>query len=516
MRKLSLLASLLLSACMVGPDYAMPSFELPSSWTDKAPSEGEMATTKWWEDFNDPALNALEEEGLTANADIALAAARVAEARAILRLTDADLYPTLSAQAGARRTGPSDQSRQGAFGGSKPYNDFSVAAVLDYEIDLWGKLRRGSESAQAQLLSEKANRDAVRLAVASDIATNYFNLRALDSQLAITRDTITSRQNGFDYQKKQYDAGAIDVLSFRRAEAELAAAEATLPMLEQARVEQQNALSVLLGRSPKAIVEAPLAKQEHIANLPVPPTLPANAPSTLLQRRPDIAAAEQQLVAANAQIGVAIADYYPNLSLSALLGLASADIDNLMKGSARAWDAGATSVLPVLDFGRTGGNVDAAKARTEQALVNYQQVVRLAFADVSNALNRLETTQAQLDAQTRKVKANEETFRVAGLRYDAGYATQLDQLDAQRQLFQAQLNQISAMQERLSAVVTLQKAIGGGWNVPEDAPTTAPAEAEVPAPAPEISKAPESIEAPKAEEKPAVVPFGKPTPRPRR
>lgn len=487
-RNLSPLAILLLGACTVGPDYKMPEFETPKQWfadakswfgDDATAAEKEIAApTKidvdWWRLFNDSSLTALEEEGLKANDDIVLAAARVAEARAVLHLNEAQQYPNLSAEAGATRTGPSEETRSGALG-SSPYNEFGVSAVLNYEVDLWGRLRRSTESARAQLLSEQANRNAVTLAVTSDIATGYFNLLALDAQLAVTRDTIASRQSSFDYQQKQYKAGAVDVLSFQRAQAELAAAQATLPVIEQARVEQQNALAILLGRSPKAMVETPIATGKALTAMPVPPTMPLDAPSTLLERRPDVTAAEQQLIAANAQIGVAKADYYPTLSLSALLGLASSDIDNLLQSSARQWQVGASSAVPVLDFGRTSANVDAATARKDQAMANYKQVVRGAFADVANALSAVQTTQARTQAQLRQVQANEETVRVAGLRYNAGYATQLDQLDAQRQLFQAQLDSIDAMRDRLTATVSLYKALGGGWNTaPAIQPTETP------------------------------------------
>ncbi len=469
MRKLSLVTALLLSACMVGPDYKAPSVELPQSWPAQ-PTAADQASMQlqqdWWKQFNDPKLSALEEEGLAANTDIALAAARVAEARAILHLNEAQLYPNLSAQAGAERTSLSPTTEEGATLNGKPYNEFSVAAVLDYEIDLWGKLRRADEAARAQLLGEQANRDAVRLAVASDIATGYFNLLALNAQEAVTHDTIKARQVAYNYDEKQFKAGSIDVLSFRRAEAELAIAEAALPTIAQARIEQQNALSLLLGRSPKAMVELPVTANQSIAALPIPPHLPADAPSTLLQRRPDVSAAEQQLIAANAEIGVASADYYPTLSLSALIGLASADLDRTLRGHSRAWDIGATGTMPILDFGRTAANVDAAKARTQQALVTYQQTVRSAFVDVLNALNRIQTAAARGKAEARNVRANEETTRVAGLRYNAGYATQLDLVDAQRQLFEAQLDSIDARRDELSSTVTLYKAMGGGWQAP--------------------------------------------------
>jgi multidrug efflux system outer membrane protein len=515
MRKLSPLALLLVTACMVGPDYEQPKLDLPSVWsqeeaakTTAADVQHEAVQKDWWNEFKDPTLTALVEEGLKANADLALAAARVAEARAVLRLNDAQLYPNISAQANATRVGPGEESRAGATTGGKPYNDFTAAAVLDYEIDLWGKLRRASESAQAQLLSQQANRDAVRLAVASDIATGYFNLLALNAQEKVTRSTITSRKTSFDYQRKQYDVGAIDVLTFKRAEAELAAAEATLPLIEQGRIEQQHALGVLQGRAPKELIEKPLTSTQNIAALPVPPHMPSAAPSSLLQRRPDIAASEQALIAANAEIGVARAAYYPTLSLSALLGVASADIDNLLKGSAKTWQLGAGGAMPILDFGRTGANVDAAEARKEQALVSYQQTVRLAFVDVANALSAVRTSENRTQAQIRQVKANEETVRVAGLRYNAGYSTQLDQLDAQRQLFAAQLESIAAMQDRLAATVTLYKALGGGWNEPAAAKTAAPVPVAEPVPAANTSAPTAAEESAKpAENQPAAVPF---------
>ncbi len=479
-----LLTALLLTACKVGPDYEAFSFTLPESWVgeDAPAADATPLPTDWWQLFNDPALTALVEEGLKHNADIALAAARVSEARATLRLNDANLYPNLSAQGGATRTSRSEESTFGGLGrsSSKPYNDFNLSAVLSYEVDLWGKLRRASEGARASLLSEKANRDAVRLAVVSDIATGYFALMAFTKQVAITNDTIATRKDALDYQTKQYNAGAVDVLTLRRAEAELAAAEATLPVLEQARTEQQHALAILLGRTPKEIIEATVNTATDIAELPVPPTLPATAPSTLLERRPDVSAAEQTLIASNAAIGVAKADYFPTLSLSALIGLASTDIDRLLRSSARTWNGGAATAMPLLDFGRTSANVDVATARKEQAFITYQHVVRGAFGEVADALSRVRTSAERTTAQARQVDAYRETVRVAKLRYDAGYATQLDRLDAERQLFTSQLDQVSAKQAQLAATVTLYKALGGGWNTTIKAADMPEAKAENP------------------------------------
>lgn len=494
MRRCALIALALLAACEVGPDYQAPEMALPQRWPGEATDATATAPPiplDWWRQFNDPTLTALEEEGLKANDDIALAAARVAEARGILRVSEADLYPAVQIQGAAVRTGVSEERNFGGLGQirPKPYNDFSLAAVLDYELDLWGRIRRANESARAQLLSEKANADAVRLAVASDIATGYFNLLAFDAQVDITLQTIESRKNSVAYQKSQFDVGVIDSLTFRQAEAELAVAEAALPVLQQARTEQMNALAILLGRSPEDMLNKPLTRAGSIAALPVPPAMPSDAPSTLLERRPDLIAAEQQLVAANAQIGVALSDYYPRITLSALIGLNSAESDRLFRSSARNWNVGANLLGPVIDAGSIGGNVDAAKARARQSRANYRQIVRGAFGEVTNALGFIQTSKTRAGALHRQVVAREDTLRVTNLRYEAGYSTHLELLDAQRFLFQAQLDEIDALRDQLSATVTLYKALGGGWNTQPPAKPTPPAEApaskqpESPAPA---------------------------------
>ena len=467
-----------LTACTVGPDYLAPRPHMPAQWsTAKAAQDAEepsspQALAEWWTQFNDPVLTALVEEGLRANADVALAAARVSEARAALDLADAQRYPTIGLSGDAARQKQSSETFNARLSGAKPFNTYNISAVLGYELDLWGRIRRASEAAQARLLAQQANRDAVALAVASDIATGYFNLLALREQERITERTIITRRESLTYQGKQYRAGAVDVLTFKRAEAELAAAEAVLPDLQQQVVQQQNALGILLGRSPQEIIVHIPPYTQRLTALPVPPILPADAPASLLQRRPDIAVAEQQLIAANAEIGVARAQYYPNFSLSALVGLGSLEIDRLLRSSAEAWSIGASTAMPLLDFGRTRANVEGAEARKAQAVITYQQTVRLAVADVANSLSAQQTSAAREKALRVQVQANAETQRVAQLRFNAGYATQLDLLDAQRQLYAAQLEATRARQQQLAAAVTLYKALGGGWRSTPEAEAT--------------------------------------------
>ncbi len=467
MRKLPLLSVLLLSACVMGPDYHPPAMDLPGHWPAPAviPAEAQsVINLDWWKQFNDPVLTKLEEEGLAANSDIAQAAARVEQARGALDLRWANQFPELDAQADATRTRNSARSSFGGFPANpKPYNSFGLAAVLNYEINLFGKLTRSTEAARARLLAAEHNRDAVRLRVAADIAVAYFNLRALDAQAQVTENTVAAREGAYDYQNKQYQGGVTNALTYRQAEAELAAAKAQAPLIAQARAEQETALSILLGRSPKELAEVVIERGASLDDLPVPPLLPADLPSELLTRRPDIQAAEQNLVASNAEIGVARADYFPTLSLSGLLGVASSKTGTLVEGAARNWNASGSLAGPLFDFGRVSANVDQAIAQKDQALAAYAQTVRTAFKEALDSLSGVQNAAARVDAQATQVQARVESLRLAGLRYDAGYSNYLEVLDAERFLYQAQLERIDARRDQLAATVNLYKALGGGW-----------------------------------------------------
>ncbi len=475
---LALLAAASLSACAVGPDYERPAFEMPDFWpwsgAKSAKAESPQFISAWWTYFDDPALTSFIEEGLAANTDLAVAAARVAQARAILTSRESALYPTLYGQGNAIRTRNSGESRFSGFAPStKPYNDFGFAAILDYELDLWGRLRRASESARAQLLSSQANRDAVQLAVASDIAGSYFNLLNLEAQTLVTENTIRSREAAFEYQSAQYRYGAATGLTQAQAQAELAAAKAQLPLLLQARQEQETAFGLLLGRSPKDIAQGislgnkPLGadkdKALQLDALPEVPAAPNNIPSTLLERRPDIQAAEQALIAANADIGVARADYFPRVSLSALIGLSGSETNRVFQSAARRWQFGADFTTPIIDIGRIASNIEGAEARRDEALARYSRTVAGAFKETLDAMAAQATAQARALAQEEHVRARAEALRLAGLRYDAGYSNYLEVLDAQRFLYAAQVERITARRDKLTAAVGVFKAISGGW-----------------------------------------------------
>lgn len=458
-----------LTSCAIGPDYQRPAFNLPTQWPwqKQAASAESKIPQDWWKQFNDPVLANLVEEGLAANKDLVVAAAQVTEARASLRVDKSYLYPSLSAQGSATRGGGSKEDATANYS-SAPVNVFDLSGVLSYELDLWGRLRRATEAGRARLLAAEDNREAVRLALTSDIATGYFSLRALDAQVQVTEDTVKSRREALEYQQKKFNNGMLDILTLRQAEAELAATEAQLPTLQQARAEMETALSVLLGREPDVIAQNDIPRGAQLSALPVPPSLPETLPSTLLQRRPDVQRAEQQLIASNAVIGIAKADYFPTLSLTGLLGLQSTDANRLLQGSARTWQAGATTAMPLLNAGRTSGNVDIARAQNTQAMAAYQQTVQAAFKEVLDSMNATHTSATRTGAQQRQVTAAQDALRVANLRYNTGYSDYLTVLDTQRQLFTAQLNLIDAQRQQLANIVTLYKAVGGGWQAPAD------------------------------------------------
>lgn len=474
-RSAAVVAAAMLAGCTVGPDYERPTMELPGAWGSPAASAAatpaslgaaEVSTVRpdWWTSFDDPVLSRMVDQALTANDDIMLAAARVSEARAILRFTEADRLPQIDAEASAARVRSSGDLT--LPGGSRTGNNFRLAGLLSYEIDLWGRLARADEAARAQLLATEAARDAVRLAVAADTALGYFNLRALDEQLAIAERTVGSREEALTLQQAQFNAGAITELELRQAQGELATARAQVPQLRQARNEQATALAVLLGSTPRAVIEDAIPRGLTIDDLPVPPILPADLPSTLLERRPDIRSAEGQLAAANAEIGIARAAYFPRLSLSALLGLESLELDRLFGSGTGTWQIAGGAAAPLFDFGRTEANVRAAEARREQALAQYQGTVRTSFREVVDALGAQETTAERLAAEADQLATRQDTLRLAKRRYDEGYSSYIEVLDAQRTLFQAELDRVAAQRERLAAAVDLYKALGGGWSAP--------------------------------------------------
>lgn len=458
----TVLPAALLSGCItVGPDYHRPKFDLPERW----PAEKTEASVPagWWEKYNDPVLDAMVNEALTHNSDLASAVARLDEARAQLGIARADQYPGVTAGAGASRQRISEHSPEFFPGFDPTFNDLNASVTASWELDFWGKYRRATEAARADLLASASNRDAVRLALIADVARGYFNLRSLDAQIAVTRQTITTRLASLELQRKRFEAGVVSELELHQVEADAYGAQALLPFLENQLAQQETALSVLLGRSPRDIVGTVPERGAAIEALSVPPAVPAGLPSDLLERRPDLREAEQRLVAANARIGQAKAAYFPSIPLTGSFGTESTTLADLFTAPARIWLISVSAAQTIFDAGRIGSQVEAAQARQRQALAQYQATIQNAFKDTRDALVAQRKARERLETEQLRVGSFQKALELARLRYDNGESSLLDVLDAERGLLGAQLDQVEAQRAQLAATADLFKALGGGW-----------------------------------------------------
>jgi multidrug efflux system outer membrane protein len=476
----SLFLVFFLSACAVGPDYKPVELDLPAGVKQSsAVSQRKEAVSlhahdsdqahialDWWKVFKDPMLETLIAHGLEYNQDLLKATYRIDEARAQLGYTQANQFPSIDGTAAFVRT--SNSERKHSFTTplpSIPYNDYSMSALLSYEIDLWGRLRRATEAARATLMAEEINRDLVRLVLIADIANGYFNLQALDQKIDFTQSVVKSYEESYRYEYEQARLGAIPLTDMYQMRAELESSRVALSVLMQSRQEQQTALAVLVGETPREIVEHSYKVKRKMQDYAaLSPILPKMLPSDLLERRPDIQIAEQNLIAANAQIGFVKADYFPKISLSSLIGLDSTQSSTLLKRSARYWNAGGSATMPLLEFGRTSSQVREAEAVRDQAVVAYQQVVQGAFKEAIDALKAEEHAKMGSQNALASAKSYAETLRLIKLRYDAGLIRQLDYLIIQRGYDQSGIEAINAELTYLSSIVNLYKALGGGWS----------------------------------------------------
>ena len=455
--------AVLIAGCAVGPDYRRPEVELPAAWQG-APAEGVKGVRdRWWTLYADPVLDRLVEEALANNLDLALAAARVDEARALLRIADAQFWPAVDAAAQADRSRSSEVTAMRLPLGT-PIERTNYRAQLNvaYELDVWGRLRRGSEAAEAGLLATEAARYTVRIALASEIARVYYALVALDSQVEATRRSLQLRSEGLELQRARYAAGLINDFTLKQLEAEVAAAQAQLPPLQANRTAQELALAVLLGRSPRAIMEDAFPVDPDRSGLAVA-IVPEGLPSDLLLRRPDVVEAEQRLIAANARIGEARAQLFPRIGLTGYLGSESSSLSDLFTGPASIWQLAFGLAQPIFQGGRLLGEIDAMEARQRQALAGYQKTLQEAFREVRTALSTQSRAREGYEAEGRRVAALTETLRLALIRYKTGLLSQLEVIDAERNLLQAELNRIDALRVQRAAVADVVRALGGGW-----------------------------------------------------
>jgi multidrug efflux system outer membrane protein len=465
---LLLLAVAALAGCGTTRDHRPPPVALPVSIPElqAQATAGWQAEADWWRGFGDPTLDALVQRALDANLTIRLQVARVEEFRARLGLARAGQLPTLAAQASASRERPSAAAV--AIPGYTPARGdlFAIAGLLNYEIDLWGRLARERAAAAAMFAESTYASDAIRLSILTDVVTTYFDLRAAQNQLAIGQATVDSRAQTLRLQEIRHSAGAIDELALQQAHSEWEAARAILPSLVQRLRLLEGALGILVGLQPVEMWDAMPWQTDSLATLRLPDRIPDLLPVELLERRPDIRAAAAALDAAHAGVGIARAQRLPRITLSALLGTAAIATGDLFTYPAETWSLGAGIAGPIWDFGRTRAGVEIAKARAGQAELSYRLTVASAFNDVRNALVLYTTSNERAEAHRRLVAALERTQELAELRYDEGFISFMEFLDAQRALLAARLSLEEATRDQLRATAILFKALGGGWSEP--------------------------------------------------
>ncbi|WP_229800789.1 efflux transporter outer membrane subunit [Vreelandella hamiltonii] len=462
--------ALLLAGCAVGPEYQAPDIELPESWPAHITLEQQARDDwhRWWQRFEDPALNRLVERASEDNLELAIQLGRIREARAQLGFADAERFPTVGYQAEANRERtpgaalPIDfQPVQELL--TSTNNQYSLAASLEYEIDLWGRLANQRAAAMAALQESLFARDAAELGVIGDVVTTYVSLKSAEAQQALMEETLAAYQETYRLQALRFEHGDISELELRQAEAEWRNLQAELPSLKQQVETLRGALGTLVGMSPDELLTTLDTGTSRLDDLAQPVGIPAVMPSAMLQRRPDIRSAEAALIAATAQIGVAEANRLPSLNLSSFLGTTAASTSDLFSDVARTWGVGASVMGPLFDFGRSQSGVESAEALAEQAEAQYRLTVLTAFNEVRDALYSYDFSERRLAAIDEQLEAVARTRELAVLMYDQGQVSQLERLDAERNLLSARLAQADARREQLAATATLFKALGGGW-----------------------------------------------------
>ena len=457
---LTILIAIMPVACTLGPDYKRPAIEAPAAFQYEPADAAATADTPWWQQFQDPVLDQLITESLAHNSNIAIAAANVEQAAAFLTQTRSQLFPLVGYGAGGQRERTSEpEFAQQLPNYPNPSSAYQAVLSASWEIDLWGRIRRQSESAYANVLATDEARRGVILSVVATTASSYVQLRALDEQLVVAKRTLQTYQEAVDLFKLQLKYGQVSQMNVAQAQSQYEAAAAQIPLIESQIAQTQNSLAVLIGRDP-----GPIARGKPID---------------------DLLQAEQQLIAANAQIGAAKALYFPTISLTGAFGSASTDLSNLFSGPARVWSYAGSITGPIFSFGAVSGQVAQAEALQSAALENYQLSIRNAFADVDNALVANLKLQEQLAAQTRLVAALQEYARLANLQYQGGYTSYATVLQAEQALFPAELNLVSIRAQMFTSSVNIYKAMGGGWVTEADALT-----GNTPAPPPESALPP--------------------------
>ena len=447
-------AVLLLAGCLMGPNYKQPELDLPTG--QAADNFSIFTNAQWWTVFDDEVLNQLETEALAYNKDLQAAVARVDEARAAVGIATADQLPSLSAAAQSGRAG----SKAGS-GESQSTANVSVS----FELDLWGKYRRLSEAARAQLLASEAARDTVRLTLTADVAKNYFALRMLDAQLEIAQRTLKARQENVRIYNSRYKNGYSTEVDLKRVEANMASVQAQEQQLRLKISQTETALSVLVGKSPRQIAEGATPRGKKLAEITLIPNVPEGLPSDLLARRPDVRSAEGRLIAANANIGAARAAYFPSIPLTASAGYASGALNNLFTGSSGVWAIGGQLLAPIFEGGKIRAQNKQAEAQYREMLATYEKTVQGAFKEALDALSANRINREIFESYNQQTVAMQRSYDLTKKQEDAGLIGVTDLLSVEENLLSAEMNLASARNDELAAVVNLSKALGGGWNV---------------------------------------------------
>lgn len=452
------LAALLATACTVGPDYVKPVVESPPAWRIDYPQAADIANTRWWEQFGDPVLDELITSALRDNRNLVLAAARVDAFLGQLVTTRSQFYPRLNYDVNATRSRTTAVGASPLPPGADPYYTLYQASLgSTWQIDLFGRVRRQTEAAQARVYATEQGRRGVVLSVVTSMAASYITLRALDRQLEISKATAKNYANTTRIFELRHKGGVVSKLEVEQAQSQYQQALAAIPAIEQRIAAQENLIAVLQGRNPYPI---PRGKSLDALLLP---GIPADLPSSLLERRPDILQAEQDLVAANADIGAARALYYPQLSLTGSYGSISGSFANFLTGPSIAWLALAGLAGPIFNAGATAGQVQGAEATSAGALAIYQQTVFTAFRETNDALTGTMKRRQESAAQVLRVRSLRESARLSNLKFTSGYGGFMEVLYAENELFNGELASVQSYADSLTQLVEVYKAMGGGW-----------------------------------------------------
>lgn len=456
MKKLAKIVMLMiivsLAGCAMGPDFKKPVVKTPHNFRFSDSESKEVVNLKWWELFDDPVLYSLVVTALNDNKDAMIAASRIEEARAALGFTKADQYPRLDLEGGARIGNFTGVSRS-----STTDKSAYIAPVLSWEIDFWGKYRRSSEAAISELMASEYSLRTVQISLISEVVSTYFLLLDYHQRLNISKQTLDSRLYSLDIIQKRFDKGIIPEIDLNQAQIQKEIAAGAIPLYQRLIANTENALSILMGKFPGEIKTG-----DDLNQYAVPPDIPGGIPSSILERRPDIAEAMYLLEAQTARIGVAQALRFPSITLTGLFGVASAELSSISTDGG-IWSVGGGLFGPLFDFKKSLSRVEIEKERTQQALYLYENRVLLAFREVSDALNDIQTYKEQISTVERKLKAAENAARLSKMRYDKGVTSYLEVLDTERTLFEVGLEYSELKQQFYNAYVRLYKALGGGW-----------------------------------------------------